>query len=347
MNLAVILWLSQDAIVNGAIYALLALALIVVYAVTRVICIPQGEFISFAALSLAVMQVGRVPGTIYLLVGAGLLIVALDGPRLARERDWSGLRRLILFNIGLPLVVAGLTVWAANSPGLIWLQMLATIGIVTPMGPMVYRLAFQPVASASPLVLLIIAVAVHYMMTGLGLVFFGGEGLRATVFPGASFRVGMLSISAQSIGIVGTSVTLMIGLWLYFGRTVYGKALRATAINRVGARLVGISTEFSGKLSFALAALIGAISGILIVPVTTIFYDTGFLIGLKGFVAAIIGGMVSYPIAAFGALLVGFLESYSSFFASAFKESIIFTLIIPVLLWRALTTHRVEEDDES
>ena len=142
MNLAVILWLSQDAIVNGAIYALLALALIVVYAVTRVICIPQGEFISFAALSLAVMQVGRVPGTIYLLVGAGLLIVALDGPRLARERDWSGLRRLILFNIGLPLVVAGLTVWAANSPGLIWLQMLATIGIVTPMGPMVYRLAF-------------------------------------------------------------------------------------------------------------------------------------------------------------------------------------------------------------
>lgn len=346
MNLAVILWLSQDAIVNGAIYALLALALIVVYAVTRVICIPQGEFISFAALSFAVLQLGKIPGTLYLLMGAGLLVVALDGPRLLRERSYGALRQLVAFNIGVPLLVAGLVWWSANSQGVIWLQILATIGIVTPMGPMIYRLAFQPLANASALVLLIIAVAVHYIMTGLGLVFFGGEGLRATLFAGANYRVGVLSISAQSIGIVATSIGLMVALWLYFGRTVYGKALRATAVNRVGARLVGISTEFSGKLSFALAALIGAISGILIVPVTTIFYDTGFLIGLKGFVAAIIGGMVSYPIAAVGALLVGFLESYSAFFASAFKESLIFTLIIPVLLWRALTTHRVEEEDE-
>ncbi len=78
---------------------------------------------------------------------------------------------------------------------------------------------------------------------------------------------------------------------------VYGKALRATAINRLGARLMGIPAEFAGKLSFFLCALIGAVSGILIAPITTIYYDTGFLIGLKGFVAAIIGGLASYPIA--------------------------------------------------
>ncbi|MBN8501469.1 MAG: hypothetical protein J0M19_10005, partial [Sphingomonadales bacterium] len=75
-------------------------------------------------------------------------------------------------------------------------------------------------------------------------------------------------------------------------------------------------------------------------------YDSGFLIGLKGFVGAIIGGLASYPVAALGALLVGLLESYSSFWASAFKEVIVFTLIIPVLLWRSLTSKHVEEEEE-
>jgi branched-subunit amino acid ABC-type transport system permease component len=97
-------------------------------------------------------------------------------------------------------------------------------------------------------------------------------------------------------------------------------------------------------LSFTLAAAIGAFSGILISPLTTIYYDSGFLIGLKGFVGAIIGGLASYPVAAAGAILVGLLESYSSFWASAFKEVIVFTLIIPVLLWRSLTTRHVEEE---
>jgi branched-chain amino acid transport system permease protein len=108
---------------------------------------------------------------------------------------------------------------------------------------------------------------------------------------------------------------------------------------------MGISTTMAGKLSFTLAALIGAFSGILISPVTTLYYDSGFLIGLKGFVGAIIGGLVSYPVAAAGALLVGFLESYSSFYASAYKEVIVFTLIIPVLLWRSLTSHHSEEEE--
>ncbi len=138
---------------------------------------------------------------------------------------------------------------------------------------------------------------------------------------------------------------LIVALYLFFERTLYGKALRATAINRVGARLMGISTTMAGKLSFLLAAIIGALSGILIAPITTVYYDTGFLIGLKGFVGAIIGGLASYPVAAAGAVLVGLLEAFSSFWASAFKEVIVFTLIIPVLLWRSLTTHHVEEEE--
>ena len=83
----------------------------------------------------------------------------------------------------------------------------------------------------------------------------------------------------------------------------------------------------------------------LIAPITTIYYDTGFLIALKGFVAAIIGGLASYPIAALGALIVGLLEAFASFWASAYKEVIVFTLIIPVLLWRSLNSHHVEEEE--
>jgi branched-chain amino acid transport system permease protein len=346
MDLAIALWLSQDAVTNGAIYALLALALVVVYTVTRVILVPQGEFITYAALSLATLQTGKVPGTVYLLIAGGLAVAVLDGVTLVRRRALRALTASLFWNVFLPLVVAAAAWWSASRPNDLALQVLVTLAIVTPMGPMLYRLAFQPLASASILVLLIVAVAVHYMMTGLGLVFFGGEGLRSRMFPDLQFQLGLFNITGQSIAVVATSVILVIVLAALFGRTVYGKALRATAINRVGARLVGISAEFSGRLSFVLAALIGAVSGILISPITTIYYDTGFLISLKGFVGAIIGGMTSYPVAAIGSLLVGFLESFSSFWASAFKESIVFTLIIPVLLWRSLTTQRIEEDEE-
>jgi len=156
----------------------------------------------------------------------------------------------------------------------------------------------------------------------------------------------VLSISGQSLWVIGASLALIVALFLFFERTIHGKALRATAINRVGARLVGVSPLLAGRLSFTLAALIGALSGILIAPITTIYYDSGFLVGLKGFVGAIMGGLVSYPLAAAGALLVGMLEAYASFWASAYKEVIVFTLIIPVLVWRSLTTHHIEEEEE-
>ncbi|HJV60999.1 MAG TPA: branched-chain amino acid ABC transporter permease, partial [Albitalea sp.] len=141
------------------------------------------------------------------------------------------------------------------------------------------------------------------------------------------------------------SAALILALALFFEHTLRGKALRATAVNRLGARLMGISTTAAGQLSFGLAAFIGALSGLLIGPTTTMFYDTGFLIGLKGFVAAIFGGLASYPGAAVGALFVGWLESFGSFWASAFKEVIVFTAIIPVLLWRSFL-HGTQDEEE-
>jgi len=180
---------------------------------------------------------------------------------------------------------------------------------------------------------------------GLGLWYFGAEGSRTPAFTSETFRLGSVMVGGQSLWVFGTSVLLIFALYWFFGRTLYGKALRATAFNRIGARLVGISPNLAGIITFALASLLCAFSGVLIGPITTIYYESGFLISLKGFVGAIIGGLASYPVAALGALLVGLLESFSSFWASAFKEVIVFTVIIPVLLWRSLTTRHHEEDE--
>jgi len=106
---------------------------------------------------------------------------------------------------------------------------------------------------------------------------------------------------------------------------------------------MGISSSSAGRASFTMAAFIAALSGLLIGPTTTVFYDSGFLIGLKGFVAAVFAGLSSYPLALVGALGVGLLESFGSFWASAFKEVIVFAAILPVLLWRSLRDPHPED----
>ncbi|HEX7689081.1 MAG TPA: branched-chain amino acid ABC transporter permease, partial [Burkholderiaceae bacterium] len=227
----------------------------------------------------------------------------------------------------------------------LWLQGLLTLALVTATGPLIYRLAYQPLADASVLLLLIVSVGVHFALVGLGLVFFGAEGYRTPPFWDTSFALGPLTLTGQTIVVLAASAALMAALALFFGRTLAGKALRATAINRLGARLVGVSTEHAGRSAFAMAAFVGALAGLLIGPSTTMIYDSGFLIGLKGFVAAIIGGLSSYPVTVVGALLVGLLDSFSSFWASAYKDAIVFAAIVPVLLLRSLTDRRHDEDE--
>ena len=347
MNGDIALWLIQDGVTSGAIYALLALALLLVFAVTRIIFVPQGDFISYAGLTLGTLQLGQVPGTIYLLAGGAVLVAAMDAVEALRAKTPTRLLRIAVLKLGLPLVIAALAAWAAPRKFAPALQMAITLAIVVPLGPMLYRIAYRPLANASVLVLFIVSMAAHYMLTGLGLVLFGGEGLRTNPISDLKFDLGVLNISAQSLWVMGSSLVCMTALWLFFEHTLYGTALRATAINRIGARLVGIPSALAGSLAFWLAAAIGALSGILISPLTTIYYDTGLMIGLKGFVGAILGGMGSYPLAALGALAVGLIEAFASFWASALKESIVFTFIIPVLLWRSLVSrHAVVEDEE-
>jgi branched-chain amino acid transport system permease protein len=346
MNAAIALFLLQDGVINGAVYALLGVALVLVFTVTRVIFVPQGEFVAWGALTLAAFEAGTTPGTAWLLLVLGIATAASEILRDPEARAPAALLRCGLRDVVLPALLLGLAVWIAPQKPPLWIGVLLTLALIVPMGPLVYRLAFAPMADASVLVLFIAAIGVHFALTGLGLLFFGAEGFRTTPFVSGVFPIGPLPFKGQSLVVLGVTAALLLGLWLFFERTLLGKALRATAVNRLGARLVGIPTVLTGRIAFALATAIGALSGTLVGSLTTVAYDSGFLIGLKGFVAAIAAGLASYPLTVAAAIAVGILEAFSAFFASAFKEVIVFSLIIPLLVWRSLTAHRSDEEEE-
>ena len=344
MDFSIASILALDGATNGAVYALLALATVLVFAVTRIIFIPQGEFVAFGALTLAIFQLGKVPGTVwFLLILAGTAAIADVVAGLKHHQAPGRIGRNVLRTLAYPVAVSLLAIWAAPQNLPMPAQAALTLALVTPFGGLIYRLAYESLADATSLVLLIVSIGVHFSLTGLGLFFFGAEGFRNPSFWDMRAALGPLQISGQTLIIFIASLLLIVALWLYFERTLQGKALRATAINRLGARLMGISSSSAGRSTLTVAAFIGALSGLLIGPTTTVFYDSGFLIGLKGFVAAVFAGLSSYPLALVGALGVGLLESFGSFWASAFKEVIVFGSIIPVLLWRSLRDPHQEE----
>ena len=241
----------------------------------------------------------------------------------------------------MPCVLA----WAVAGPAVpAALPIAASIALVVPITPLVARVALQPIADASVLVLLIASLALHFLLSGLGLLFFGPEGSRTSRWPPVRCaRPTAFAVSGQVILMIAAAVVLSGLFFLMFERTVVGKALRATAVNRVGARLVGIRPARTALLAYVCASLLAGLIGVLIAPVTTMYYDSGFLIGLKAFVAAIIGGLVSYPLTAIGALAVGLVESFASFWSGALKDVIVFSLLIPVLMLRSLLAAHVEE----
>lgn len=337
--------LLLDGLSNGAVYALLGMSTVLLFAVTRVIFIPQGEFVAFGALTVGAFQLGKVPGTVWLLLLMASWVAVLDLIRCLRQREGlASLGMKVLAPLAFPVLVAALSIWAAPQEPPLLVQALLTLALITPLGPLVYRLAFQAQADASVLILLIVAVGVHFALSGIGLLLFGPEGVRNPSFWDERLSIGSLTLDGQTVFIFLATCALIVMLWLFFERTLYGKALRATAVNRLGARLMGVSTLSAGKLSFAMAAFIGALAGLLIGPTTTVAYDTGFLIGLKGFVAAVFAGLASYPGALIGALGVGLIESFGSFWASAFKEVIVFTSILPFLLWRSMRDRHLGEE---
>ena len=205
MDLSIHLLLIQDGISTGAIYALLAMALVLVFTVTRIIFIPQGEFVAYGALSLAFVQGGHVPPTIWFLVALGAATTLTDSVIAVRENRKGAVPGIVLVNTGLPLLLAGLlhALPLASLPLIV--QIVLTLAIIVPLGPMIYRLAFQPVAEGSVLLLLIVAVAVHLMLLGLGLL--SGVGFTMSLFiaslafseDGDLFRFAVLGVLSASL----------------------------------------------------------------------------------------------------------------------------------------------------
>ncbi|MGE0733506.1 MAG: branched-chain amino acid ABC transporter permease [Alphaproteobacteria bacterium] len=346
MNFDIALILAQDGIANGAIYVLVALGTVLIFAVSRVIFVPFGDVAAYAALTLASFQLGRTPGTIWLVMTLAGIALIVETITLLRNGEAHRIPRSLFMYGVLPMLPVAL-VFALGSQRLPMAAEIAlALALVMPIAPLLYRIVFQPLADASVLVLLIVAVALHFLVSGLALLFFGPEGFRTEPLTRAAFEIGSMTITAQSVLIVVACIVFSLLLFLFFDRTMAGKALRATAVNRTGARLVGIRPAKTAGLAFLIASALAGISGILIAPVTTLYYDSGFIFGLKAFVGAIIGGLTSYPIAALGAVFVGLLESYASFWDSALKEVVVFSLLIPVLLWRSLAFGHVEEEPE-
>ena len=342
MSANIALLLVQDGLTSGFVYALLTLTILLVFVVTRILWIPAGDFLVLGAVSLAVLRQGVAPGTIWIALGLGVLAAACEMLRTGRLRRWKA----ALGCLAPPLVMAPLILWLAPLRPPVAVQIVLVLALVGPMGFALYRLAFRPLADRSMLVLLFMAVAVHFSLIGFGQIAFGSESFRSPAFLPGRLDVHVTRLSYQFLLIVAVSLTLMTGLWLFTQYTLWGKALRATAMNRLGARLVGVRTESAGALAVTLAASIGAVSGVLIGPVTALYYDSGFTIGVKGFIGTVIGGMVSFPISLLGAILVGVVETFASFYASAFKEVLVYALLIPFLLWRSALSRLPEEPEQ-
>ncbi len=348
MSWDIALILGIDGLANGAVYLLAGLGLVLIFSVTRVVFVPFGDVAAFAALTLAAFETGRTPPTIGLVLTLAAIAVGVEVVALVRRHEAARIPKAILCWGVLPAIPCLLAWLAARSGMPAAVQIVASVLLVVPIAPLLARIVFQPIADASVLVLLIVSLALHFLLSGLGLLFFGPEGSRTQPLASGVLTLGDgFTVSAQVILMVGSAVVLSGLFFLVFERTVAGKALRATAVNRVGARLVGIRPARTAILAYGCASLLAGLIGVLIAPVTTMYYDSGFIIGLKAFVAAIIGGLVSYPITAIGAIAVGLVESFASFWSGALKDVIVFSLLIPVLMLRSfLSVHSEEEEDE-
>jgi branched-chain amino acid transport system permease protein len=335
--------LGMDGVATGAIYVLIAIGIVLIFAVTRVIFVPFGDIAAFTALTLAALEMKRLPGTVALVAMLAGLATLMELASILRMRAFARIPRACFFYLLLPLAPAVVVFIAAGALLPMPARIVLSVALILPVAPLLDRVVFRPIADASVLLLLIVALALHFALVGLGLMFFGPEGVRTLSLTGDTFIIGDIPVSAQTLLIVVAAAVFSLLLYLFFAFTLAGKALQATALNRTGARLMGIRPERTGAIAYLLGGGLAAVSGILISPVNTIFYDSGLLIGLKAFVGAIIGGLVSFPVTAAGALFVGLLESFAAFQSSAFKEVIVFSVLIPVLLWRSYTWMHAEE----
>ncbi|MXN64342.1 branched-chain amino acid ABC transporter permease [Stappia sp. GBMRC 2046] len=274
----------------------------------------MAEFLQFCASGLTV-------GAVYALVALGFTIIynASD---------------VVNFAQGEFVMIGGMTTVFATAAG-VPLPIAVLIAILAAMviGLLLHRLAIEPARGASPVTLIIITIGASIFLRGLAQIVFDKQFHSLPAFSGDTpINIGGALVLPQSFWVLGGAVVIVIALWAFFNRTVTGKAVLATAANRLAARLVGINTSFVIGLSFVLSAAIGAIAGILVTPITLTSYDIGTLLALKGFAAAMLGGMGNPIGAIVGGLLVGLLEAFGAgYISSTYKDAMAFIVILGVL----------------
>ena len=269
---------------------------------------------------------GLTAGAIYALVALGFSIVfnASHAINFAQGEFVmaGGMGAVALVGTGLPLALA---------------VPLAIAGAVI-VGLLVQRLAIEPAQStrqADVVTLIIITIGVALFLRGLAQVVWDKRIHPLPAFTGsAPITLGGATVLPQSLWVLGGTALAVVALAWFFNRTLYGKAMRATALNPLAAQLMGISTRGVMRASFALAAALGALGGVLTAPITFTSYEVGVMLGLKGFAAAMLGGLGSFGGAVAGGLLLGLIESLAAgFVSSAYKDAIAFVVILAVLFF--------------
>jgi len=213
-------------------------------------------------------------------------------------------------------------------------QLLAALLLVASLGPIIYRLTVEPNSGNSPVVLLICTVGVSMVLHPLGLLLWGADPRTVAPISAARVEIGGVDIAMQSVFILIAAILATGALFVFFRFTLFGKALRAASVNRDGAQYCGVPVGMVGRLSYFIAAALSGLSGMLLAPLVTANYEMGFVVGLKGFVGAAMGGLVNYPLSLAGVFVVGLFESFSAFLSSSFRDAWVFSLVIPILLWR-------------
>jgi branched-chain amino acid transport system permease protein len=265
---------------------------------------------------------GLTVGAIYALVAIGFTLIynASDIINFAQGEFvmLGGMTTVFLSMAGVPLPVAA----------------LLAIVLTTAVGLILHRLAIDPARGASPVVLIMITIGASVFLRGVAQIVFDKRfhSLPA-LFGNEPIHVGGAAILPQSLVVLAGATVIVVLLWLLVDRTLLGKAVIATAANRLAARLIGVNTRHIVDFSFAVSAAVGAIAGILITPIALTSYDAGTLLALKGFAAAMLGGIGSALGAVVGGLLIGMIEAMSAgYISSNYKDAVAFLIILIVLV---------------
>lgn len=263
-----------------------------------------------------------------LTVGAVYALVALGFTLVYNASD------VVNFAQGEFVMLGGMvTVFAVAAGAPLPLAAILAVCVAVAVGLLLYWLAIEPARDASPVTLIIITIGASILLRGAAQIVFDKQFHKLPSISG-DVPVNLLgaTIQPQSFWVLGGTAVIVLLLYVFLERTVLGKAVLATAANKLAARLVGINTTTVMALAFGGSAAIGAVAGILITPITLTSYDVGTMLALKGFAAAMLGGMGNPLGAVAGGLLLGLLEAFGvGYISSTYKDAFAFIVILLVL----------------